>query len=253
MIENLRDIRMSLEDLWDKVLGWARLKRRRRFDIYTDIDETGLISETYTREDLAQRKDALAVPQERQQSLDKLQEGFDRLVDQLEHINTNFNHHLSLQKELMDKIAQMPRIMDNFPSAIENQQRMMEQLGEQFKAATAANHEFIDIVKKMPEESMRQTDTLISINRQLGVSADTDIVMNENFLKFNATLEKLSSATSCQTDSVLQMSKTFAASDRYLKYLVARQNKRFMWVFFVAVGVCVVAILSLVTIIAFIK
>jgi len=49
------------------------------------------------------------------------------------------------------------------------------------------------------------------------------------------------------------MSQTFEASDRYLKYLIAKQSKRFMWVFFTAVGVCVFAILALITIIVFIK
>ena len=49
------------------------------------------------------------------------------------------------------------------------------------------------------------------------------------------------------------MSKTFAASDRYLKYLVAKQNKRFTLIFLIAVGVCVFAIISLLTIVAFLK
>jgi phage-related minor tail protein len=141
-------------------------------------------------------------------------------------------------------------MMENFPAAIDNQRQTMELLSEQFKTSCAKTQEFVDLMKKMPEESMRQTDTLISINRQLGVSADTDIVLNENFVKFNATLEKLSQATESQTESVVQMSKTFAASDRYLKYLVDKQNKRFMLVFFVATGVCVLSIIALVTVIA---
>jgi lipopolysaccharide/colanic/teichoic acid biosynthesis glycosyltransferase len=46
------------------------------------------------------------------------------------------------------------------------------------------------------------------------------------------------------------MKKTFSASDRYLKYLVSKQNKRFVWIFWTAVGVCIFAIFALVVAIA---
>jgi len=49
------------------------------------------------------------------------------------------------------------------------------------------------------------------------------------------------------------MSKTFAASDRYLKYIISRQNKRFMWIFIAAISVCVTAILILAGIVVYLK
>jgi hypothetical protein len=45
------------------------------------------------------------------------------------------------------------------------------------------------------------------------------------------------------------MSKTFAASDRYLKYIMSKQSKRFTWVFSIAIGVCVFAIIALAVVI----
>jgi cell division protein FtsL len=51
----------------------------------------------------------------------------------------------------------------------------------------------------------------------------------------------------------MQMSKTFAASDRYLKYIVSKQRKSFMWVFMIALGVCVAAILILAGIIIYLR
>ncbi len=70
--------------------------------------------------------------------------------------------------------------------------------------------------------------------------------MSEGFNRFNETLSKLDSDTVGQTESILQMNKTFAASDRYLKHIMARQNKRFMWVFIAAMVVCTLAIAGLV-------
>jgi hypothetical protein len=49
------------------------------------------------------------------------------------------------------------------------------------------------------------------------------------------------------------MSKTFATSDRYLKYIISRQNKRFAWIFIGAVSVCAAVILVLVGIIIYLR
>ena len=145
----MKDMRMTIWDLWEKLLCRIRLSRSRRFDIYADVDESGLINQEYEHEDASQSNQSLVKKVDKQQSLDRIQEGFNRLVDQLGTINSNFNQHISQQKELMERIAQMPRIMENFPVAIENQQRTMEQLWEQFKASALKTQEFVDVVKKL--------------------------------------------------------------------------------------------------------
>ena len=71
--------------------------------------------------------------------------------------------------------------------------------------------------------------------------------------KFNQTLDKLNQSTVGQTDSIMQMSRTFATSDRYLKYIMSRQRKSFMWVFMIAVSVCLAAILILTGIIIYLR
>ena len=78
-------------------------------------------------------------------------------------------------------------------------------------------------------------------------------VYYESFNKFNETLDKLNQSTANQTDSIMQMSKTFATSDRYLKYLMSRQNKRFMWMSITAIGLCVLVALTLAGIIIYLK
>jgi hypothetical protein len=121
----------------------------------------------------------------------------------------------------------------------------------QLKGSSAKNDQFLDAVEKIPRETGKQTDALVEINHQLAAAADADVQMAESFNKFNATMAKLDESTLAQRDSIMQMSKTFATSDRYLKYLMSKQNRRFMWVFMTALVVCVVAILSMVGIILY--
>jgi chromosome segregation ATPase len=248
---------MNIQDMWERMMRWLRL-RQPRFDVFGDVDELGLLRTDSRREDLSDGPDSAEQslarkPLDRSPSLERMQEGFNRLIGQLEGINENLAQQAHQQQELIDKISQLPKVVESFPSAIANQQRMIEHLSEQMEAAAVANRQFVEAVKKIPDEAMRQTDALHSMNRQLSSLADTDMAMNENFAKFNGALDKLSSTTAGQTDGIIQMSQTFEASDRYLKHLVSQQNKRFTWVFFTAMGVCLFVILALITIIVFIK
>jgi t-SNARE complex subunit (syntaxin) len=183
--------------------------------------------------------------------MEKFQAGFEMLIDQIKDINEHLNKQISQHENLMARIEQFPKLLENFPAVVENQKALTEQLVLQLKANILKDQQLLSAIEKIPAESAKQTDTLLAIDRQLAAAADVDIQMTETFGKFNETLGKLNQSTKDHTDGIAQMSRTFAASDRYLKYIVARQTRQFMWVFYTAMGVCVIVILLLVGIIIF--
>jgi hypothetical protein len=110
------------------------------------------------------------------------------------------------------------------------------------KVRALKDKQFIEAIEKIPAETLKQTNAMADMNQKLSVAADIDAQMSDSFNKFNDTIGKLDEDTVSQTSSILQMSKAFAASDRYLNYIMARQNRRFMWVFIAAMAVCTIAI-----------
>lgn len=257
---------MTLKDLWSKTKSktnsWLRFQKMPRHkDYQPQIDDEGLISQdveaTESAGDREAQSDKVLVktvpPANKQESLEKLREGFDKLVEQLKGINEHLNHQVAQNEDLMGRVEQLPQLLENFPAVVENQKQLTEQLLEQVKAAATKEEQFMDAVEKIPAETAKQTDALVDIDHQLAAAADTDVQMTESFNKFNETLDKLNQSTLGQTDGIMQMSRTFATSDRYLKYIISRQNKRFMWVFVIALGICVVAILILTGIIIYLR
>jgi len=257
---------MTLKDLWTKTNSWLRTQKLTKVGGYhPQIDDEGLISQNdeSAEPDVEQSQHAEAQssqvvvktiqPKEKRESLEKLHEGFNKLIEQLRGINEHLNRQAAQNEDLMSRIEQLPKLLESFPAIVENQKRITEQLLEQLKAAAAKDQQFMDTVEKIPTETAKQTDALVDIDHQLAAVADTDVQMAENFNKFNETLDRLNRSTAGQTDSIMQMSKTFATSDRYLKYILSRQNKRFIWVFIAAVGVCVLAILILTGIIIYLR
>jgi len=257
---------MTIKDLWTRIGKWLRShKLTGSGNTRPQIDDEGLISQetestqTVDAQDVppAQQSDNLvvqAVPQiDRNESIEKLQQGFSKLAEQLGEINEHLGRQVTQHEELIGRIEQLPRLIESFPSVVESQKQLTEQLIEQLKSAAAKNQQFLDAVEKIPNETAKQTDALVDIDHQLAAAADTDVQMAESFNKFNQTLDKLNQSTLSQTDSIMQMSRTFATSDRYLKYIVSRQNKRFIWVFIISLSTCIVVILILAGIILYLK
>ena len=258
---------MALKEFWSQTGRWMRTHNplvtvaARR----PEIGDDGLIrqndsSPKHTADGLPRAEapgngvTVRAIPQvDKHESLEKLQQGFDKLVEQLQGINEHLSRQASQHEDLMGRIEQMPQLLESFPSVVEDQKRTTGQLLEHLKNVAAKNEQFIDAVEKIPTETAKQTDALIKIDHQLGAAADVDVQRTESFNNFNDSLDKLNQSTVSQTDGILQMSKTFAASDRYLKYIISRQNKRFMWIFVAAISVCVAAILILTGVVIYLR
>jgi chromosome segregation ATPase len=258
---------MTIKEFWSKTKsktgGWLRAHKPSMVgDYQPELNDNGLITQDSEQaeaavEEKAEPSDKVEVktiqPVKKQESLEKLQEGFNKLVEQLHGINEHLNRQVRQHQELMGRLEELPKLLESFPAVAENQRQTVEQLLEQLKATGAKSQQFMDAVEKIPTETAKQTDALVNIDHQLAAAADTDVQMSESFNRFNETMDKLNQSTVGQTDSIMQMSKTFATSDRYLKYIISRQNKRFMWIFVIAISVCALVILILTGIIIYLK
>ncbi len=185
------------------------------------------------------------------ESIEKLQAGFERLIGELSSINEHLRKQVARHEELVARIDQLPQLVESFPSSVENQKILTEQLIEQLKSNVVKDQQLLSAVDKIPTETAKQTDVLGNIDRQLSAAADVDVQMTEAFNKFNQALGKINQSTQEHTEGISQMSRTFAASDRYLKFIVSRQNRWFMWLFFIAVTVCIIVILAFTGIIVY--
>ena len=250
---------MTLKEILVGTSSWLRTHRFETVGRCEPVlNEEGLLASHFDTEDdfdtrSAHSNDPVMVSTvtslERRDSTERLQEGFNKLVDQLQQINGHLNRQLQQHEELMGRVRELPQVLESLPAAIENQKGLTTQLLEHLRSSDNKNQQFIDAVEHIPAETARQTDTLTMINHQLAAAAETDVQLTDSFVKFKGTLDRLNHNTVSNTEGILQMSKTFAASDRYLKYVISKLNKRYAWTFAMALSVCVGVISALIGII----
>jgi len=156
--------------------------------------------------------------------MSRLEVSFGRLADELSGINENLRIQAELEKEL----------------------------SEQMRVNCAKSEEFCEVVGQIPAEAARQSEVLGSIAGQLCRSQDSAEQMAGRFEDFNKEIRRLSDNTECQRDGILQMSRSYMTSDRYMKYLITKQNKRFAVLFVVSLGVCLSAVCVLAGIVIYV-
>jgi len=258
---------MDLKKIWtkarSKTTAWiSSHKASGSGDFEPVLDDQGLISQqadaganSRSSGDAVENKVKIKAiaPAGKSESLERLQAGFEKLIDQLKGINEHLNKQVAQHEELMGRIDKLPELLESFPASAENQKKLTEQLIEQLKSTAAKSEQFTDAVERIPTEVARQSDSLADINHQLAAAADADVQMAESFNRFNQSLDRLEQTSSSQSDSIKQMSRTFAAGDRYLKYILSKQRRTFVWVFVIAMGVCTAAILILAGIILYLR
>ena len=247
---------MAIKDALGKARQWWS-SREDRGEVYASVDDQGLLqtdqepaeqdTQTPGRQESAKGEIVVkkAAPVDKKESIEKLNESFNSLIEQLQGINENLNKQVNQHEQLMGHIDKLPGILESLPGTVENQKQVVDSLTEQLKTQALKDEQFTEVVAKIPTETSKQSDALAEMSRKLSVSADVNLQMSEGFNRFNDTLEKLDADTLSQTDGIMQMSKTFATSDRYLKYIISKQHRRFVWVFVTAISVCVFAILAL--------
>lgn len=248
---------MTLKEILTGTSSWLRAHRLETVGRYEPmLNDEGLLASRFDAEDdfvgtrSAHASDPVMVNTvtslDRRDSAEKLQEGFNHLVDQLQEINGNLNRQLEQHEELMGRVRELPEVLESLPSAIENQKHLTTQLLEQLRSGANKNEQFIEVVGQIPAETARQTDTLTMMNHQLAAAAETDVQLADSFVKFKGTLDRLNHNTVSNTEGILQMSRTFAASDRYLKYVIAKMNRRYAWTLAMALSVCAAVICAFV-------
>ena len=173
-----------------------------------------------------------AMAARKKDSAEVFQEAVDKLVEKLEHINDNLSSQVSQNKRLVERMDVLPGMLSPLPKAVEEQRAAFAQVAEQLQEKVARD-------EKVAEE-------LSGIHEKVAASVEVDAKMCDNFSTFSETLGRLDEDTVSQTEWIQHMSQMFSASERYIKFTLAKQQTRFYWVFGISVGVCFLAIVALI-------
>ncbi|MGA2916531.1 MAG: hypothetical protein ABSE89_10945 [Sedimentisphaerales bacterium] len=237
---------MAIRELISRTGKWFSARK----SLYEPLRKTSVSDEASKSSDIISR---MGGPVDRVEALQVIQHSFEQLVEKLGGINENIDRQIKQNEELIQRMTELPHLLQNFPESLKNQKAVIDGMIDQLKVQALKSQQFIATVEKIPAAAEKQTNALSDMAVQLGACADVDAQLAAGFTKFNSITDKLKDNVENQTNSIIQLSKTFSASDRYLKYILNTQHRRFMWVFGISLGVCTFAIAMLIIVIFLLK
>ncbi len=239
---------MAIKELITRTGRWLW---GRRDGLYEPLRKSPLREETNGElGSIARRNEPVT---DRTEALQMIQGSFEQLVEKLGGINDNIGRQIKQHEELIKRIDEIPQLLQHFPESMKNQRIVVDSLVEQLKSQSLKNQQFTQAVEKIPVATEKQTNAISDMSVQLAASASVDAQLTENFRKFNSIIDILKDNVEEQGDSINQLNRSFSASDRYMKYILNTQHKRFMWVFVLALSVSVFAIMAMLVVILLLK
>lgn len=234
-----------IHEIWSKIgQRWGRGKNQSQLAVEDDLLLINKNSNSVVS--LRQADTASTVITKKKDSAEIVGEAIHKLVGRLEEINASISLQTQQNIQLVDKMNQLPDLLSGLPQQAQEQRQILQDLSAELKAKAQNDHKMLETVAAMTEQTSEQTHKLGQIEEHLHAAERTDLQLCDNMSKVGQSLEKLDLNTVSQTEWIQQMSRAFTATDRYLKYTLAQQQRRFMWIFAVSMAVSVVAIVGLI-------
>ncbi len=249
-------VQMLLKNILQGTTNWLRNRRYETIDhCGPALDDNGLLIDELDNEGAVACVGGVpprSVPVqavttlERRESTEKIQEGFNRLVDQLQRINDHLGQQLNQHEELMSRVRQLPQLLESFPQMVDGQRQLSNDLIDQIKMTAARQEQFLNAVGQIPTETARQTRTLGAIHSQLEAAAQTDTELVTCFGRVGRTLDQLDTNTADNTAGMRKFRKSAAARDRYMALALSKFQRRIVWLFAGFAVLCVAAVFAII-------
>lgn len=243
---------------WKRVGSAFRIRRRRAKDVHRlpDVGEDGLLAEPAAHPsdgdgESAPDKPGLSLPRwtKRDQTLAKLQEGYEQVTQVVEKIGGHLVTQEKHSERICDSLEQLARAMSDVPNISRQQAQTLDAIAGQLENTNARTQQLAETMSEIPKVARSQTETLNGITRHLEMSGEQNVVTTQTLDKLGTTISVLGESNHAQSEVLQQMDAKTAEQNQMLTSLIARQSRRFMMLFIVTVllaaAAVVIGILSL--------
>jgi chromosome segregation ATPase len=178
----------------------------------------------------------------RDQALNRLQEGYERVNGVIEEIQK----HLATQGERTDRICsaleQLARSTGEMAGQSRQQSEKLDSIAGHIEAGNARLGQLADAVSEVPTVARAQTEAIHGIRKQLEMSGEQSVVTSQTMERLSTAISTLGEVNTTQVEALSQMNRKADDQSERLSKLIARQNKRFIMLFIVTVVLAAAAV-----------
>ncbi len=240
---------------------WRRLRGAWRRSDLTDeaggqlpkVGDDGLLSDPVAtaEADLEAAPDRVGGPlsrwSKRDQTLAKLQEGYEQVTRVIQDIQTHLVTQADRSERICTSLEQLAHSANDLPVIAREQAQMLEHIAANLEATGARTQQMAEAMSEVPKLAKAQGEALVGINRQLEIAGEQRVMTSQTLDRIGTAMGTLNTASQNQTERLKMIGTRAEQQTEMLTQIIARQNRRFIMLFVVTVVLALAAIAAAVS------
>jgi hypothetical protein len=178
----------------------------------------------------------------RDQTLTKLQEGYERVTQVVEEVQKHLADQGQRTERICGSLEQLARAMNDAPAIARQQGQTLEAIAGQLEVANTRTQQVVETMAEIPKAARMQSETLSSIKQQLDVSSEQGLLASQTLEKLGGAIGSLGQSNSAQVETLKAIQAQASQQNQLVSDLLARQGRRFLALFVVTVVLAAAAV-----------
>lgn len=243
---------MSESGLWTRIGTWLRTSRSRSMT-GRPAESSALAPAAHLSGDEAGRDaggDGLMSRwSKRDQTFQKLQEGFERLADVLDGVRSHLDEHAERSRAMNASLQQLVELTRQLPQRSAEQSATLERIAGAIAKSAERDERLASSLADLPALQRRQIETATAIDNQLQAARQSDEALSAAVERVGGAVNRWSHSVDEQNASARAVQAAIERNDEAVRAMMVRQHRTWTWllvmVLVVATAALAVGVVSL--------
>lgn len=181
-------------------------------------------------------------PSNRQQTMERLQAGYERMLGLCQTIDDHLQSQRQQGQQVADSLSQLTSSIGEMPNQLNQIGQRLDRIADQALKASSSTERLSDAIDQLIPAQRSQNDLLSSVHRQLGESSHTNSQLADVLVELKGAMQGLSRSETERMKVLEQLTGMLATRDREFTAMVQQQNKAFKWAWAGSLSAAVVAL-----------
>jgi chromosome segregation ATPase len=189
---------------------------------------------------------ALSKRRQREEMLTRVEDGFTRVVQLCESLQTHFDHQDQRASRIADSLAEVSGGMARLANVVEAQGDTLHAIVGQLEKGNTRSARIEELAGQFSKLTEAQRQALAAIGQQVEAAQKTDQRIVETLDTVQQAFNTLGESCSASTQALRELRMASAETDARMSKLVEQQGRRFVWLFAVTLVLATVSITAVI-------
>jgi hypothetical protein len=185
---------------------------------------------------------ALSRWSKRDQTLAKLQEGYEQVTRVIQEIQTHLVTQADRSERICNSLEQLARSANDLPVIAREQAQALESIAANIEATGSRTQQMAEAMSEVPRLAKAQGEALMGINRQLEMAGEQRMMTSQTLDRITTAIGTLGTASQNHSERLRMISARADQEVETLTQMISTQNRRFILLFVVTVILALAAV-----------